>query len=398
MTVGRDVDDLKAKQLCLKCTDEEYLSNEIRKQGTRATCDYCGKTRRCYALDELADRIEQAFEEHYERTADQPDAYQSMMLSDRESDYEWDREGETTTYAIMNAAQIPETAAADLQIILDDRRSDFDSAAMGEETEFSDEAQYEEKGVDHSEWASEWESFERSLKTEARFFNQSAVAHLESLFDGVDKLSTRDKLPVIADTGPGTKWTSLFRARVFQSDDEQKTALARPDRHLGPPPPHLAAAGRMNARGISAFYGANTQTAALAEVRPPVGNQVAIARFEIIRPLKLLDLTVFDELVTRGSIFDPGYIRALEKAGLLRTLGQRLSRPVMPNDEALAYLATQAVADFLTTERKMKLDGLIFPAVQATGGARNVVLLHKASRVKPLDVPVGTEVEVELGS
>jgi RES domain len=154
----------------------------------------------------------------------------------------------------------------------------------------------------------------------------------------------------------------------------------------------------MNARGISVFYGANAQTAALAEVRPPVGSQVAVARFDFIRPLKLLDLTAFDGLVTRGSIFDPGYIRALEKAGFLRTLGQRLSRPVMPNDEALAYLATQAVADFLATESKMKLDGLIFPAVQAAGGARNVVLFHKASRVKPLDVPVGTEVEVKLGS
>jgi hypothetical protein len=32
----------------------------------------------------------------------------------------------------------------------------------------------------------------------------------------------------------------------------------------------------MNARGISVFYGANNQKAAIAEVRPPVGSQIAV--------------------------------------------------------------------------------------------------------------------------
>jgi len=46
----------------------------------------------------------------------------------------------------------------------------------------------------------------------------------------------------------------------------------------------------MNARGVSVFYGAIDPRVALAEVRPPVGSRVAVARFEIIRPLRLLDL------------------------------------------------------------------------------------------------------------
>jgi hypothetical protein len=69
----------------------------------------------------------------------------------------------------------------------------------------------------------------------------------------------------------------------------------RPDRHLGSPPSGAAAAGRMNARGISVFYGANDPRVALAEVRPPVGSRVAVARFEIIRPLRLLDLTALSD-------------------------------------------------------------------------------------------------------
>ncbi len=398
MLARPDIDEIKAKRLCFLCTTEEYLRNEIRAQGKRAKCDYCGKMRKCYTLGEFADRIEQAFAEHYERTSDQPDSYESMMLSDRESNYVWYREGEPTAVAIMTAAEIPEASADDLQVILDDRHSDFDSAAMGEETEFAEDAYYEGKGIDHSVWESEWRRFEESLRTEARFFNQSAVTHLESLFEGADGLATRDSKSVIVEAGPGTEWMTLFRARVFQSDGELETALAHPDRFLGSPPPQIATAGRMNARGISVFYGADSQAAALAEVRPPVGSQVAIARFDIIRTLRLLDLTAFDRLVTRGSIFDPKYIRSLERAGFLRTLGQRLSRPVMPNDEAFEYLATQAVADFLATYQKLSLDGLIFPAVQAAGGARNLVLFHKAARVKLRDVPAGTKIEVRLAS
>lgn len=389
---------IEEKWLCFKCVTEDYLSGKIRKKGKRARCDYCGKSRRSFLLDEIADQVESAFAVHYYRTSNYPDSYQEMKLRHCESSYEFDRDGETTTDAIINATGVAEDVASDLQIILSDRYFDFDSAAMGEEVEFSADAQYAIKSANHSELSQSWDKFERSLSIEARFFNQSAVKHLKSLFEGADALTTYSGRPTIVSAGPDTQLKSLFRARVFQSDDELETALTKPDRHLGSPPPRLAAAGRMNARGISVFYGAESQTVALAEVRPPVGSQVAIARFDIVRPLRLLDLIAFDEVVAKGSIFDPEFIRVSEKASFLRTLGQRLSRPVMPNDEALAYLATQAVADFLATEPKLNLDGLIFPAVQAAGGGRNVVLFHKAARVRMLDIADGTKIAVNLWS
>ncbi len=39
----------------------------------------------------------------------------------------------------------------------------------------------------------------------------------------------------------------------------------------------------------------------------------------------------------------------------------------MPDDEPSEYLATQAIADFLATESAIRLDGIIFPSVQAAG-------------------------------
>jgi RES domain len=67
----------------------------------------------------------------------------------------------------------------------------------------------------------------------------------------------------------------------------------------------------MNAGGIAVFYGANEPNVAIAEVRPPVGSKVAVARFEIIRPLRLLDLTALAAVSERGSVFDPEFGRRL---------------------------------------------------------------------------------------
>lgn len=102
----------------------------------------------------------------------------------------------------------------------------------------------------------------------------------------------------------------------------------------------------MNAKGISAFYGATEPHIALAEVRPPVGSQVAIVRFEIVRPLRLLDLNKLEQIQESGSIFDPGYARRLGRMMFLTKLSGRISRPVMPDDQDNEYLATQAVADY----------------------------------------------------
>ena len=135
----------------------------------------------------------------------------------------------------------------------------------------------------------------------------------------------------------------------------------------------------MNARGVSVFYGANDPRVAIAEVRPPVGSQVAVARFEIVRPLRLLDLTALRTVSEGGSIFDPELASQMERAMFLRSLSQRLTRPVMPDDEDFDYLPTQAIADFLATQNQPTIDGIMFPSVQVAGDALNVVLFYKGS-------------------
>ncbi|MGY3608224.1 MULTISPECIES: RES family NAD+ phosphorylase [unclassified Bradyrhizobium] len=243
----------------------------------------------------------------------------------------------------------------------------------------------------------DWRNFENSPRAEARFFNRTAANHLVSIFHGMSELRTREGRPLVVEAGPGTDFHTLYRARVFQSDDKLEAAIGRPDIHLGSPPAALAAAGWMNARGISVFYGANNQKAAIAEVRPPVGGQIAVAQFEIIRKLRLLDLTALSDVRLTGSLSDFGLAGRMETAVFLRLLSERIMRPVMPDDDPFECLATQAIADFLATEASVPIDGIISSSVQAGRDDLYVVLFHKAARVEALNVPEGTEISASTG-
>ncbi|TPI29246.1 RES domain-containing protein [Mesorhizobium sp. B3-1-9] len=389
------VEELKERAICTGCVGEEYLSGEISRDGAEQVCHYCGERGKSYTLEEIAGRIEQAFEDHYTRTSTDADGIEWAMQKDPEIDYSWEREGEQTIYAIMNAADIPEEAAGDIQVILADEHGDFEMDKMGEETPFAEEAHYEEIMPSDEEWQEGWRDFEQTIKSEARFFSRTAAAQLSALFDDIDQLHTRGGEALVVNAGPDTSLSELYRARAFHSDERLKAALMRPDRELSAPPSFIAAAGRMNAKGISTFYGATEPHIALAEVRPPVGSQVAIARFEIIRPLRLLDLNKLEQISESGSIFDPSYARRLGRMMFLRKLTGRISRPVMPDDQDSEYLATQAIADYLATEGKVPLDGIIFPSVQAGNEGVNVVLFQKASRTVEIDFPKGTDLSAE---
>jgi len=399
--IGRDLrveepDQLRTKKICHRCVRDAYLSHQIRYRGRRAECSYCAETRASYEVGTLADLVDEVIREHFVRTSTEPDSFEWAMLADRESSYNWDRHGEPVEVVIMNLAEIPDEAATDIQQILAPEYFDFEDAKMGEESEYANDSHYEKRDRDHTPWDEEWQDFERTLKTEARFFNRFFARYLASVFDGIDELTTYDGRPLVVDAGPGTELNALYRARVFQSNESLQDALARPDLRLGPPPSAKATAGRMNAHGISVFYGAVDSRVALAEVRPPVGSQVAVARFEVLRPLRLLDLTAVSKVAALGSYFDPHFSERLNRALFLRSLSARITQPVLPDDEPLEYLPTQAVADFLATESPVRLDGIIFPSAQSRFGP-NVVLFQKAARVESIEIPEGTEVTVELG-
>lgn len=386
-----DDDEPEQKCVCFACVGERYLSDLIHASGKEQTCSYCNETQEAIGIEELADHIEGAFNRHYQQTSPEPNDYEFMLQRDSESSYEWERHGEPINWAIVNAADVTEKIAEDLQQILEERHASFDADAMGDETPFAGDSYYEEVKADDVDLRHEWRNFENSLKTESRFFNKGAEAVLSALFEGLTDHQTFAGERVIVDAGSRTKIKSLFRARAFQSETILTEAMKRPDRDLGPAPTHLAASGRMNAHGISVFYGALTPEVALAEIRPPVGSRVMIGKFDVIRRVRLLDVEALRSVLVRGSIFDPEHNRKLERAKFLGRLSERITRPVMPNDEPSDYLITQAIADYLASQAE--LDGILYPSAQVAAGKKNknVVLFHPSSRVKPLEFPPNTE-------
>ncbi|NKJ03847.1 RES family NAD+ phosphorylase [Rhizobium sp. SG741] len=387
--------DIEDRRLCTACVREPYLSALISTQGTDSQCDYCGDEDKCFEISKVCDEVHGAFKRHFSRARMEMNSYEWAMHKDSESSYDFEPAGDQTVYAIMGVADVSETVATDIQQVLEERFEDFEAAQIGETTEYDSDLHYEEVKPDDREWYQAWFSFERSLKREARFFSTHALEVLNSVFEGIGTMTTRRGGSLIVDGGPGTGYEYLYRARAFQSQAKLEAALLRPDKEIGPPPSALAASGRMNARGISAFYGATDPETAIAEVRPPVGSKVAIGKFTVIRPIRLLDLTALrGAAAPAGSFFDPKYATALSRMSFLRSLSRRMSRPVMPDDQEFEYLPTQAVADFLATDMVAPLDGIIFPSVQAGGNAQNVVLFHKASLVEKIVIPANTETSV----
>ena len=369
-----------SKSLCYVCIGEHYLRSIVKAKYSEGQCSYCSEVNPMIPLEELVDRVELSFQEHFKRTSSEPNSMQYAMLKDKESTYDWEREGQKSIYAIMDAAEISETVAKDIQEVLSERHFDFDSAALGDEAEFSDEAHYEEIMPGDEEWQMGWSDFEKTIKSESRFFSRKAADQLCKIFESIDEMATARGDSPIVNAGPNTEYTHLYRARVFQSDQMLKRAMARPDKELAAPPSLKAAGGRMNATGISTFYGATKLSTALAEVRPPVGSQIASARFKITRPLRLLDLASLADILEVGSIFDPDFAYRIGRAKFLRRLCRLIERPIMPDDQSSEYLVTQAIADFLATEAQTQLDGILYSSAQVSEDGLNAILFHKASR------------------
>ena len=386
------------KWVCVGCVRDEFLYETIEVMAP-GECSYCEEiSSPRISIDGLAELVEAAIQGHYERTSTEPDAFQYAMHNDREIEYDWERDGDPIADIIADRVGCDESIAIDILEILSEAHDRYDpSDGYDEESEFSSESQYQPKQADSGDWAESWNRLEHALKHESRLFNHEAFEILASVFSGLDRSSSKSGGVAIVPAGPSPEghFLSLYRAREFQSSDALGEALKKPADALGPPPGRLAKAGRMNASGISVFYGALEAGSALAEVRPVVGSKVVVAKFELLRDVQLLDLRALESLTCEGSIFDPNYALELSRHSFLNILSKRLVLPVMPNDQDHEYLITQAVADYLASLQEPTVDGIIFPSVQDGIGV-NVVLFHKASMVEPLKFPPSTSFRVQL--
>jgi hypothetical protein len=177
-----------------------------------ATCSYCAKAARTISIGDLAGRIEEAIERHFYRTSNEPEGIEYLAAKEGL----WERPGERVVDVIADIAEIDEDPSRDVLLILQEKNPD--SIDCSNEPPFDDEAQYAEVPPDDVDLQAEWDDFERTLKTENRFFSKDAQATLESIFRDLSTLRTRSGLTAVVPAGPGTGYQQLFRARTFQRE------------------------------------------------------------------------------------------------------------------------------------------------------------------------------------
>lgn len=375
-------------RICADCLKDEALKAAVdRATETPADCDYCGSNQPTLYIQNIALACDYVLKNMYRVTS----LDESVWL------YERTPVGEPLANILERLVGACDDVIHDLELALLEhwRDDELGEGIYGDDPWFAEGSEYE------TEYSAGWSEMEESLRYEARLLNPRASELLEKVFGPVLDDRTNSGEPVVIEMSPTSELSTLFRARVFQSDSALEKALAHPERFLGPPPEGLGAAGRMNARGVSVFYGATDQETALGEVRPPVGSKITIATFAALRPLRLLDLEKLSAVAERPytSLFASGAIDKANRHSFLRKLTQSMVMPVMPESQDNGYLTTQAISDFLATHPKLNLDGIMFRSSQGASGTQhgmNVILFRKASTVLNAETDYTTTTRVTL--
>lgn len=382
------------KHICYDCIGDQLLAEEVKAKGEVANCSYCGECLETFDLDKVADRIHAVVEEHFTRTSSEPDYLEAIFLREGLIDF-WTPDGDPVQHVIAEIAGLEEEIARDLTELLSSRFA-YWAATQGGEDPYDDEAYYRERHPNDWDLRYDWREFCEEIMFRERFFPENAEPTLNKIFGNLESLRTLDGSKVVRKVSPGDETLQIWRARIAHSEDELKTILISPAKELGPPPPTLAELGRMNAKGVSVFYGAMDQKTCVAEVRPPVGSYVVLGRFEFLRSVRLLDLEALSKVYFNISHFDPSYATNKALAMFIRNLAIELSRPIIPQDVDREYLPTQFVASYLANRVDPRLDGMIFPSAQSTSNSQNLVLFNHARGVDSYEVPEGTESRVYM--
>ncbi|VWC78649.1 hypothetical protein BLA39750_01035 [Burkholderia lata] len=364
-----------SNRICANCVTDPYLRREIgRSETINEQCDYCEEIGPTYSMVDLAARCDKVIDRFYTLTSDD----WAVVHFDRAP-----RGEQLLTILSQWLNPEDETSTYDLDSVLRDGWGNSDSS------KYDDDPWFIREDASTGEFGAAWHRMELSLREEARLVNPAVVETLERVFGGIHGDRTEDGRGAILEVGPDRDIHTLFRARVFETEQAMERALEHPERELGPPAPVFVTAGRMNAKGVSVFYGARDERTALREVRPPVGSNVVTVAFRIVRSLRLLDLTALrtTRVDPSRSLFDPETAPLVERVAFLKQLEAKLTMAVMPSMADDGYLITQAVADYLSTHPTLSLDGIYFRSVQSKAksddaGGHNVILFHKAASVR----------------
>ena len=184
--------------------------------------------------------------------------------------------------------------------------------------------------------------------------------------------------------------TAFTRARLGFTLDEHQERLAWSGADIGAPPTDKASAGRANIQGQVVLYVADDEKTAVSEVRPALGFYVSLAQITLLRDCRIIDLT--KDLPRLNPFARESIGWHVEIRGLLRRLGEEMSRPLERNEDRSLYVTCQRFADYI---RENHYDGIRYPSALNPDGSSIVFFDPTVAEVGPAKLVRITEVNFE---
>jgi RES domain len=383
------------RNLCSRCIQDGPLLDWLEGAGNEGDCDFDDNhtSMSCVSVDEFAEEADRWFQEHY-----QPGAETIDIDPDPESDRVY-HGTEGQPYEEIFAEELgssDEVLRAVLDALPD---ADHYEIAQGGERYYTDAHNFEliaaaraREQADQDEYwfakrySFEWEDFCAQVQFSSRFFG--IKEKLDALFGKPEEYGQGPVKPLY-ELPMGQV---LFRARLMNADLSEEALQTNGANLLGAPPPVRTQGGRMNVEFIPVFYATFARSTAVAELRPGIGDSIAIGRFTTRVPLKVFDFTVFEQ---RAADRTRSY--AHSRYEFITQMQDEISRPVRPHERQREYIATQIVAEYLKSY--FGCDAVIYKSSMQRDGAednRNIVILHRELFVGADDPSVVSYVDWSL--
>ncbi len=365
--------------VCWRCIEDEYLKKIVQEKGEPEECSLChGDRENAVTAEGLAEILDPVVRENFAQGPVEP----SIGEGDDDRVY-YEQKGDPLSFHLQDV--IGQFLGFEEEVVRALVRNEDVWPQDGEEAFFDGSQDYVPIPVRPQSYHEEWNFVTEDLKHRRRFFSSAAASLFRGLLEGVEEMpwwnsETRAEERVVWELPAGSK---LFRARIWPSALTVIEASKDPLKHIGPPSPSEARAGRMNVDGVVAFYGAMDCKTCLAEVRPALGNDTAVITLSTTKSLRLLDFTRLEKSHRKLSYFQPDFAKQCEKGAFLRQLQNLISQPVVPGREQ-EYLITQTMAEYLAHVHATPFEGVLYKSVQRSGGI-NIVLFSDPNGEFPLE-------------
>jgi hypothetical protein len=370
-----DIPETDEYFLCEKCVVAPF-ADWIEKNGRAGKCDFDkshGQSATVVPVPAFAKEVDRYFRDNYQRGAeyaysthdsDSPsyDTYGEPFKEILASDLECDE-------GVINAIAgcLPDCDHADIadgaEPFYDDL-ANYESIAAAKERDDTDAQEY---WYEHR-FSYQWDEFCNIVQNRRRFFQIKEP--LDELFGEPEEYAEGSIRPVYK-LKAGQK---IYRARLLDGDFTEQRLQGHAAAGLGAPPKGKAPAGRMNVEYIPAFYAAFSETTAIAEVRPSIGDQVAVGEFVLQRDLTVFDFTAFSK-VEADKWNEASQHTRFE---FITQMESEISKPILPFEKQREYIPTQIVAEYL--QEYFGCDAVMYHSSMrknAQDDTRNIVIFNR---------------------